>query len=135
MNKKWKARWCSLLLVLSMLVGLCIPAYAASEGGTGTSTGEENTESAGDTGEMIWRNNFDTETTDTAEAAKWDGGKAPNDFNLGSFNPAKGEMKIELDNTQFHSSPYSVHVTGDGAGRERSSLQPPAPLTAPQCLG
>ena len=31
MSKSWKTRWCSLLLVLSMLAGLCAPVYAAPE--------------------------------------------------------------------------------------------------------
>lgn len=158
MSKNWKTRWCSLLLVLSMLTGLCAPAYAESENGPDipapeTSTEQDSSVSAdtevnddtvidedfvtteeneldenseiteepeinqdsvtiAESGDVIWSSGFDT----AVENSAWDGGQAPEGFILACAGTKK-DAKIELDATEFHSTPYAVHVTGVGAGR------------------
>ena len=121
MSKSWKTRWCSLLLVLSMLAGLCAPVYAAPEPDSPVSkdTGvndniviDQDLGTIVETGEVIWSSDFDTAVEDLT----WDGGQAPEGFIL-AYAGTKKDAKIELDATESHSTPYSVHVTGVGSGR------------------
>ncbi len=121
MSKSWKTRWCSLLLVLSMLAGLCAPVYAAPEPDSPVSsdTGvndniviDQDLGTIAETGEVIWSSGFDTAVEDLT----WDGGQAPEGFIL-AYAGTKKDAKIELDATESHSIPYAVHVTGVGSGR------------------
>lgn len=124
MSKNWKTRWCSLLLVLSMLAGLCVPAYAVPEDGSNAEAGssaseaaevdagtgiEKNSAAIAETEDVVWSNNFDTTVSD--DTGKWENNLAPENFNTFGFNEFKGTVVLKLDDQVKNSGAYSLYCS------------------------